>query len=80
MENALKIGYLAFDATRIAATDVDFPIDVVLYKPNTYHIVQHNYKADELRPVGRWWQEQLIKSIERLPSEWVQVATNRLQH
>ena len=78
METALKIGYLAFDATRIAATDVDFPIDVVLYKPNTYHIVQHRYEAGELRAVSRWWQERLTKSIEELPNEWVQVAMNKL--
>jgi len=80
MENALKIGYLAFDATRIAATDVDFPIDVVLYKPNTYHIVQHRYEAGELHAVSHWWQERLLESVEKLPSEWVQAALNKLPH
>ena len=78
MENALKIGYLAFDATRIAATDVDFPIDVVLYKPNTYHIVQHRYEAEELRAVSRWWQTQLVKSVDRIPSEWVEEVMRKL--
>src|SRR5262245_61463607 len=30
MRFALKVGFLAFDSTRISATDVDLPIDVVL--------------------------------------------------
>lgn len=78
LETALKIGYLAFDATRIAATDVDFPIDVIMYKPDSYRMVQHRYENDELRDVGHWWQDQLVALIEELPSGWVQEAVNKL--
>ena len=80
LEIALKVGYLAFDATRIAATDVDFPIDVVLYRPNTYRIVQHRYEADKLRLVGRWWQRRLVKSVQELPNQWVATAMNKLEN
>jgi len=79
IESALKVGYLAFDATRIAATDVDFPIDVVLYKPDTYRIAQHRYEADKLRMVGRWWQRRLIKSVQELPNHWVTSALEKLE-
>ena len=78
METALKIGFLAFDATRIASTDVDYPIDVVLYQRDSYRMVQHRYRADELRPVSRWWQKRLIKSIEVLPSQWTRTVLDKM--
>lgn len=79
METALKIGYLAFDATRIAATDVDFPIDVVMYQPDSYRMAQHRYEEHELHHVGQWWEERLTKLIEDLPSEWVKEAGKKLR-
>jgi putative proteasome-type protease len=79
METALKLGYLAFDATRIAAVDVDFPIDVVLYRPNSYHITQHRYEAAELEDISRAWQERLMKSVDHLPCDWVRAAMNNMQ-
>jgi putative proteasome-type protease len=78
METALKIGYLAFDATRIAATDVDFPIDVVLYRRDSYKIIQHRYDSDGLRPISQWWQDHLLSSINNLPSEWIKEVTGKL--
>lgn len=76
---ALKIGYLAFDATRIAATDVDYPIDIVLYKRDSHVIAQHRYEASELRSVGRWWERRLVKSIKELPSVWIHEAMENLE-
>ena len=78
METALKIGFLAFDGTRIASTDVDYPIDVALYQRDSYQIIQHRYQADELRPVSRWWQQRLVKSIEALPSQWTRVVLDKI--
>jgi len=78
METALKIGFLAFDATRIAATNVDFPIDVVLYRKDSFRLVQHRYDVDELRPISQWWQKQLLNSIEAIPSEWTQAVINKI--
>ena len=77
METALKIGFLAFDATRIAATSVDFPIDVVLYRQDSYKLVQHRFDADELRPISKWWQKRLLNSIEAMPSDWTQMVINK---
>lgn len=80
IETALKVGYLAFDATRIAATDVNFPIDIVLYRAGTYKIAQHSYEADKLRPVGRWWQRRLTKLVQQLPDGWVRTAIEALNN
>lgn len=79
LEAALKAAYLAFDSTRISAVDVDFPIDVVLYRGGTYDIVQHRYNRTDLQHLPEWWQERLRTSVEELPNEWVHEALAKLQ-
>lgn len=78
MELALKVGYLAFDSTRISATDVDFPIDVVLYRRGSYTLVQHRYEHKDLQHLPEWWQAHLRGLVENLPSEWASEALAKL--
>lgn len=70
METALQIGYLAFDATRMSAVDVDYPIDVVLYRADTYSLVEHRYEREELSMISKWWQDTLREAIRNLPNNW----------
>lgn len=72
MQFALKVGCLAFDSTRISAADVDFPIDIVLYARDTYHMIEHRYDKDDLLDISNWWQERLRQSVNELPSEWIE--------
>lgn len=78
MDMALKVAYLAFDSTRISAVDVDFPIDVVLYKRDSFEIVQHRFEREDLQHLPEWWQDRLRKSVEEMPDEWVNKALNKL--
>lgn len=80
LETVLKIGYLAFDATRKSAVDVDFPMDVVLYRKDTYEIVEHRYEGKRLLQVSDWWQERLKEAIDDLPSEWIDEAFSKLEN
>ena len=41
---ALKAGFLSFDATRISANDVDYPIDVIYYSKDSFRIIEKRYK------------------------------------
>ena len=41
---AYKVGVLAFDATRLCAADVDYPMDVVLYSKGSFQLVEHRYE------------------------------------
>ena len=68
MRFALKVGCLAFDSTRISAADVDFPIDVILYPRDSYHIVERRYEKDDLLEMSTWWQERLRRSVHELPA------------
>lgn len=71
MEHALRVGFLAFDSTRISAADVDFPLDVVLYRRETFQIVQHRFEHRDLAELTEWWQERLRLSVQELPSQWI---------
>jgi putative proteasome-type protease len=80
MDYALKVGHLAFDSTRRAATDVDYPIDIVLYRRDSFSLVEQRYNEKDLHHVGDWWQQHLSALINELPSEWVdELMTNLTQ-
>lgn len=76
---AFKLGILAFDATRICASDVDFPIDVLLYKRDSCEFVEHRYNREELAEISRWWQNRMRLAVDELPSDSVEDAFSRLQ-
>ena len=78
MRHAFKAGCLAFDSTRISAADVDFPIDVVLYAPNSFRIVEHRFQKDDLASISNWWQEHLRITMRDLPGEWLEEAFAKL--
>lgn len=71
LDYALKVGHLAFDSTRRAATDVDYPIDIVVYRANSYRIVERRYTHADLNHISEWWQEHLSEAVNLIPSEWV---------
>lgn len=79
MTDALKIGYLAFDATRTSATDVDFPLDVVLYERGTYTMVEHRYERSDLQHVSDWWQDRVREAMDQCPAEWVDLVFDKLR-
>ncbi|UCF38234.1 MAG: peptidase [Acidobacteriota bacterium] len=78
LELALKVGYLAFDATRTSATDVDFPLDIVLYRRGTFHMAEQRYTAEELKPTSDWWQEHMQKMVNEAPAGWIEGALKGL--
>ena len=71
MKFALKAGFLSFDATRLSANDVDYPIDVVYYARDSYHIIERRYKKDELQKLSKFWNNTLSESIRKLPEDWL---------
>lgn len=78
MEDALKIAYLAFDATITSSARVDFPLDAVVYQRDTYRAVEHRFERDDLRGVSKWWQDRLRQSIEEFPSDWTEPLFSQL--
>jgi putative proteasome-type protease len=75
---AFKLGVLAFDATRLCASNVDYPIDLVLYRRGSYELVEHRYEREDLNQISRWWQERMRCAVDELPSKWVEAAFSKL--
>ena len=68
---ALKSGFLSFDATHISSNDVEYPLDVVLYKKDSYQIVEHRYEKQDLQHLSAFWRDKIAQGVNELPSEWM---------
>ena len=68
---ALKTGFLSFDATRVSANNVGFPIDVAIYKSDSGEIIQKRYEEGELKEISNIWEEKLNQIIKEIPENWI---------
>jgi putative proteasome-type protease len=68
LDYALKCAFLAFDATRICANDVDFPIDTVVLANDSYQLKEQRFEQKELEHISTFWNERLKIAIAELPS------------
>jgi putative proteasome-type protease len=75
---AFKLGILAFDATRLCAADVDFPIDLLLYTRGTFEMIEHRYQREELQHISNWWQQRMRAAVAELPSAWIESVFGKL--
>jgi putative proteasome-type protease len=75
---AFKLGLLAFDATRLCAADVDFPIDLLIYRRGSYELVEHRYEREDLRQISAWWQQRMRSAVSELPSTWVESVLSKV--
>lgn len=80
LDLALKVGFLAFDATRTSSTSVEYPLDVVLYRHDTFDIIQHRFHKEDLADISAWWQSRIYESVEKLPAKWVERLLESLPH
>jgi putative proteasome-type protease len=78
MAVALKAGFLSFDSTRVSANDVEFPIDVVLYKKDSFNIVEHRYEKKDLEKISALWEEELKAALKQIPDEWMKAALGKI--
>jgi len=78
MRQALKAGFLSFDSTRVSSNDVEFPIDVVLYKKNSFSIVEKRYEMHDLENISKLWAEKLKRSLDEIPEDWMEGILQKL--
>lgn len=55
-----------------------FPIDVVLYKKDSFHIAEHRYEKNELENISAQWDEELKIALQNIPEEWMEATFNKL--
>ncbi len=68
---ALKTGFLSFDSTRVSANDVDFPIDVVIFKNTTGEIIEKRFEESDLKEISAIWDKKLSDIIREIPETWI---------
>jgi putative proteasome-type protease len=78
MQDALKIGFLSFDSTRVSSNDVDYPIDVVLYEKDSFQLVEHRFEKDDLDYVGKQWSALLSSSVQKMSLEWMDPVFSKI--
>lgn len=77
---ALKVACLAFDSTRISASNVDFPLDVVIFARDGLEMIEHRFEKPDLAEATGWWQARLRGAVDELPSDWQRPLLAKLQN
>jgi putative proteasome-type protease len=80
LQEALKIGFLAFDATRISANDVDYPLDVVIYPKDSFHVTEHRLEKEDMEIIANQWSALLNNSVRKLPNDWMGPIFDKIPH
>ncbi len=78
LQFALKVGCLAFDSTRISASDVGFPIDVVVYDRASRTMVEQRFEEQDFHEISRHWQDRLRTSIHAMDVRWLEKVFRKL--
>ncbi|MBH0204762.1 MAG: pyridoxamine 5'-phosphate oxidase family protein [Nitrospira sp.] len=55
-----------------SSTSVEYPLDVVLYRHDTFDIIEHRFQKEDLVEISSWWQSRIYESVEKLPSRWIE--------
>ena len=79
MKQALKAGFLSFDSTRVSANDVAFPIDVVLYKKDSFFLAENRYEQKDLEEVSNLWAQKLKQALDDIPEQWMEKTLDKLK-
>ncbi|TWR29895.1 peptidase [Mucilaginibacter pallidiroseus] len=78
MKLALKAAFLSFDSTRVSSNNVDFPIDIALYKKDTFELAEQRYTQKDLSEVSAQWDDELKNALMNIPNDWMEEAFNKL--
>jgi putative proteasome-type protease len=74
----LTTGLLSFDSTRVSANDVDFPIDVIVYKKDSYCLTEQRFERDDVKSVTSFWQNVLTSTINQIPEQWMEPILSKM--
>ena len=80
LKQALKAGFLSFDSTRVSANNVGFPIDVVLYKKDSYSMQENRYTAKDMRKISEIWDSSLKQILDELPENWIKDSSEKVMN
>jgi putative proteasome-type protease len=71
LKDALKMGFLSFDATQVSTNDVDYPIDVVVYEKDSFRAKEVRLYKEDMQKISDEWNIALRNSLESIDEEWM---------
>ncbi len=72
LKDALKMGFLSFDATQVSTNDVDYPIDVVVYEKGSFKAKEIRLYKEDMQKISDDWNVALRKSLESIEEKWME--------
>ncbi len=79
LETAFKLAILSFDATRTSATDVDLPIDVVMYRRDAFRIAERRFDEPDLKQIMEFWNRGVRRLVSEVPGDLVERLFSELE-
>jgi putative proteasome-type protease len=77
LAQAIAVAYLAFDATRTSAIDVDYPFDMVVIDTPDQRPTVERFEAFDLADAERHWHGRLAAALQDFPTEWARTVAPR---
>ncbi len=77
MEFSLKSGFLSFDATRISANDVDYPIDTIILRKDEFTLKEKRFEEKDLGHISDFWNSKLRDAIGNLPTGALELSLDQ---
>jgi putative proteasome-type protease len=68
LSEGLRVGLLAFDATRISTTSVGAPLDAVVYVRDSFEMREQRFMLEELAPLSQYWRGTMNQAVESTAS------------
>jgi putative proteasome-type protease len=62
----------------VSSNNVDFPIDIALYKKDTFTLVEQRYTQKDMASVSTQWDDELKAALVNIPGEWMEKAFSKL--
>lgn len=75
LAQAIAVAYLAFDATRTSAVDVDYPFDMVVIETPDLRPTVERFEAADLADAERHWQTRLVAALHDFPTAWTRTTS-----
>jgi len=71
LKDALKMGFLSFDATQVSTNDVDYPIDIVVYEKDSFKAKEVRLYKEDMQKISDEWNIALRNSLENIDETWM---------
>ena len=63
-----------------SANDVGYPVDIALYKKNSYCFTEKRFTQNDLNYISEFWSGKLAEAINTLPSESLDTVFGNSSH